>query len=114
MSSIAGFRYKKDSPFRRRVRAMFDGRDPSDVIEMLRVEGKRWIDICEILGCNITTIHRHIRKYDLGFFNQTEEGRRIKSESAKRFQEKVKRGEVPTYKRGGWTRDMFGFARRRR
>lgn len=114
MSSIAGFHYKKNSPFRQRVRDMFDGRDPSDVIGMLRAQGERWIDICDILSCNMTTIHRHILKDDLGFFNETKEGKRIKSESAKRFQAKVLRGEVPTYKRGGWTKDMYGFCRRRK
>src|SRR3990172_3073702 len=116
MSSVAGFRYKKTSPFRQRVRDMFDGREPSDVIGMLRFEGKRWIDICEILGCNMTTIHRHILKDDLGLFNQTEEGRKIKSESAIRFQERVKRGEVPTYKRGGLAviGRQFGYYRNRK
>jgi hypothetical protein len=88
--------------------------DPGDVIGMLRAQGKRWIDICEILGCNMTTIGRHIRKYDLGFFNQTEEGRNIKIRKSQEFQAKVLRGEVPSYRRGGWTKDMFGFCKGKR
>lgn len=102
MSTAAGFRYINNSPFRQRVRDAYNGMEPGEAIGMLRAQGKRWIDICNILDCNMTTISRHIRKYDLGFFNQTEAGRRIKAETGRRFQEKVLRGEVPTYKRARW------------
>lgn len=114
MSTVSGFQYINNSPFRQRIRDTYNCMEPGEVIGMLRAQGKRWIDICEILHCNMTTIHRHIRKDDLGFFNETKEGKRIKSESAKRFQAKVLRGEVPTYKRGGWAKGMYGFCRRRK
>jgi predicted transcriptional regulator with HTH domain len=110
------FCYRKSSPFRQRVRNMFDGRDPSDVIGMLRYEGKRWVDICEILGCGMTTIHRHIKVDDMGYFNQTDEGREIKRKTSTEFQKRVKDGLVPSYRRGGFATigRRFGYYRNKR
>lgn len=110
------YRYKKSSQFRQRVRNMFDGRDPSDVIGMLRYDGKRWIDICKILGCGMTTIYRHIKFDDTGYFVQTEEGREIKRQASAKFQQRVKDGLVPSYRRGGFATigRKFGYYRNRK
>jgi hypothetical protein len=110
------FHYTKSSPFRQRVRNMFDGRDPSDVIGMLRYDGKRWIDICKILGCGMTTIYRHIKIDDVGYFNQTEEGREIKRIASTNFQQRVKDGLEPQYRRGGFAiiGRRFGYYRNKR
>jgi AraC-like DNA-binding protein len=73
--------------------------DIRSAIGALRHEGKRWEDVKLILHCSDATLCLHYPESARGLHNVTPEGRQAKRESARRLNERMRRGEV---RRGGY------------
>jgi len=80
-------------PFVKRIKHQW-GMHPTDVIGMLRFEGKRWIDIQKMLDCSQSTIGRYMSEDDKGYQNITPEGREVKRQNAIKLNKRIESGKI--------------------